>query len=142
MNTQFFKFRKAYLLGIIPLLSLCIETSARARPRWGTQSMGYDSTVSSRNGKGGADQKPSRNTRSVHENQKPDPDPKAHSSMLSANKGQTFKVALKTLDDSVTDLHSAADDGSQAQAEAALKTVESAFDQLKAQDPETAFKGM
>jgi hypothetical protein len=67
---------------------------------------------------------------------------KAHSSMLSADKGQTFKAALKELDDSVTDLHSAADEGNQTQAEAALKNVESAIDQLKAQDPETAFKGM
>jgi hypothetical protein len=49
---------------------------------------------------------------------------------------------LKQLDNSVTDLHSAADEGSQAKADEALKSVESAFDQLKAEDPESAFKGM
>jgi hypothetical protein len=42
----------------------------------------------------------------------------------------------------VTDLHSAADEGNQGKSETALKTVESALDQLKAQDPEAAFKTM
>jgi hypothetical protein len=67
---------------------------------------------------------------------------KGHSSMLSGDKGQKVSAALKQLDTSVTDLHSASDEGNQAKAEAALKSVESAFDQLKAEDPETAFKGM
>jgi hypothetical protein len=144
MNTQFFKFRKAYLLGLIPLLSLCIETppahaqgQGGALKAWVTIQQSVqemERAVQTKNLHGIHD--PSMKIRS------PIRALKAHSSMLSANKGQTFKVALKTLDDSVTDLHSAADDGSQAQAEAALKTVESAFDQLKAQDPETAFKGM
>jgi hypothetical protein len=49
---------------------------------------------------------------------------------------------LKQLDSSVTDLHSAADEGDQAKAEEALKGVESAFNELKAEDPESAFKGM
>ena len=49
---------------------------------------------------------------------------------------------VKQLDSSVTDLHSAADEGNQAKAEEALKSVESAFDQLKAEDPDSAFKGM
>ena len=62
------------------------------------------------------------------------------SSMLSGDKGQKMGAALKQLDSSVTDLHSAADDGNQADSEKALKTVESALDQLKAQDPEGAFK--
>jgi hypothetical protein len=67
---------------------------------------------------------------------------KGHSGMLSGDKGQKISAALKQLDSSVTDLHSASDEGSQAKSEEALKGVESALDQLKAQDPETAFKGM
>jgi hypothetical protein len=67
---------------------------------------------------------------------------KQHSSMLSGDKGQKISSALKQLDTSVTDLHSASDEGNQADAETALKGVESALDQLKAQDPETAFKNM
>jgi translation elongation factor EF-1beta len=67
---------------------------------------------------------------------------KQHSSMLSGDKGQKIAAALKQLDTSVTDLHSASDEGSQADAETALKAVESALDQLKAQAPETAFKSM
>jgi hypothetical protein len=65
---------------------------------------------------------------------------KQHSSMLSGDKGQKMGAALKQLDSWVTDLHSAADEGNQADSEKALKTVESALDQLKAQDPEGAFK--
>jgi hypothetical protein len=34
------------------------------------------------------------------------------------------------------------DEGSQGKSETALKTVETALDQLKAQDPEGAFKNM
>ena len=67
---------------------------------------------------------------------------KHHSSMLSGDKGQKISSALKQLDTSVTDLHSASDEGNQADAETALKGVESALDQLKAQDPETAFMNM
>ena len=67
---------------------------------------------------------------------------KKHSNILSGDKGQKIGAALKQLDTSVTDLHSASDEGNQADAETALKGVESALDQLKAQDPETAFKNM
>jgi hypothetical protein len=67
---------------------------------------------------------------------------KQHSSTLSGDKGQKMGAALKQLDSSVTDLHSAADEGNQADSEKALKTVESALDQLKAQDPEGSFKNM
>jgi hypothetical protein len=67
---------------------------------------------------------------------------KQHSSMLSGDKGQKIGAALKQLDTSVTDLHSASDEGSQADAETAVKAVESALDQLKAQDPEATFKTM
>ena len=65
-----------------------------------------------------------------------------HSTMMSGEKGQKFSAALKQLDSSTTDLHSAADEGDQAKAEAALKSVESAFDRLKAEDPDSAFQGM
>src|SRR5260370_38456914 len=67
---------------------------------------------------------------------------KQHSSMLSADKRQKIGAALKQLDTSVTDLHSASDEGNQADAVTALKAVESALDLLKAQDPETAFNNM
>lgn len=67
---------------------------------------------------------------------------KQRSGMLSGDKGQKIGAALKQLDSSVTDLHSAADNGNQAEAETALKTVQTALDQLKAQDPEAAFKNM
>jgi len=67
---------------------------------------------------------------------------KQHSSMLSEDKGQKISLALKQLDTSVTDLHSASDEGNQADAATALKGVESALDQLKAQDPAAAFKNM
>jgi FtsP/CotA-like multicopper oxidase with cupredoxin domain len=65
-----------------------------------------------------------------------------HGHALSGDKGQKMGAALKQLDSSVTDLHSAADEGNQADSEKALKTVESALDQLKTQDPEGAFKNM
>src|SRR6266436_8774564 len=67
---------------------------------------------------------------------------KQHSSMLSGVKGQKLTAALKQLDSSITDLHSASDEGNQEEAEKALKEVETALDQLKAQDPDTAFKNM
>jgi hypothetical protein len=67
---------------------------------------------------------------------------KQHSSMLSGDKGQKMAAALKQLDNSITDLHSASDEGNQQEAQKALKEVETAFDQLKAQDPEAAFKSM
>ena len=46
---------------------------------------------------------------------------KQHSGMLSGDKGQKIGAALKQLDTSVTDLHSASDEGNQADAETALK---------------------
>ena len=67
---------------------------------------------------------------------------KQHSSMLSGDKGQKLVAALKQLDSSITDLHSASDEGNQQQAQKALKEVETAFDQLKAQDPDAAFRNM
>jgi hypothetical protein len=67
---------------------------------------------------------------------------KQHSSRLSADKGQNLTAALKQLDSSITDLHSASDEGNQEEAQKALKEVETALDQLKAQDPEAAFKNV
>jgi DNA repair exonuclease SbcCD ATPase subunit len=67
---------------------------------------------------------------------------KQHSSMLNADKGAKIAAALKQLDTSITSLHSASDEGNQAEAEKALKEVDTAFDQLKAQDPGAAFKAM
>jgi len=67
---------------------------------------------------------------------------KQQSSTLSGDKGQKLTAGLKQLDSSVTDLHSAADAGNQKEAEKALKEVETALEQLKAQDPEVAFKNM
>jgi hypothetical protein len=51
-------------------------------------------------------------------------------------------AALKQLDSSITDLHSASDEGNQQEAEKALTEVKTALEQLKAQDPDTAFKNM
>ena len=67
---------------------------------------------------------------------------KQDSSRLSGDKGQKMAAALKQLDTSITDLHSAADAGNQQEAQTALKEVEAALDQLKAEDPEAAFKNM
>ncbi len=67
---------------------------------------------------------------------------KQDSGKLSGDKGQNLTAALKQLDSSITDLHSASDEGNQEEAQKALKEVETALDQLKAQDPEAAFKNM
>jgi hypothetical protein len=67
---------------------------------------------------------------------------KQHSSMLSGDKGPKMTAALKQLDSAITDLHSAADEENQKEAQSALKEVDAALDQLKAQDPDTAFKSM
>jgi hypothetical protein len=67
---------------------------------------------------------------------------KGHSTMLSGDQAQKMTAALKQLDTSITDLHSASDAGNQKEAESALKQVETAFNQLKSLDPDTAFKGM
>lgn len=65
---------------------------------------------------------------------------KQQSGTLSADTGQKMIASLKQLDDAITDLHSASDAGNQKDAESALKEVETAFDQLKSLDPDTAFK--
>lgn len=65
---------------------------------------------------------------------------KQQSGKLGADLSKNMAAALKQLDNAVTDLHSAADAGDQKEADAALKTVETAFEQLKSLDPDTAFK--
>jgi gas vesicle protein len=67
---------------------------------------------------------------------------KQHCSMLSVDISKEMTAALKQLDNSITDLHSAADEGNQQEAESSLKEVEAAFDQLKSLDPDTAFKSV
>jgi hypothetical protein len=67
---------------------------------------------------------------------------KQRSGTLNPDTNQKMKAALKQLDDAITDLHSAADAGNQKEAESALKGVRAAFDQLKALDPDTAFKNI
>jgi hypothetical protein len=67
---------------------------------------------------------------------------KQDSSKLRGDKGQKLTAALKQLDSSITDLHSASDEGNQEEAQKALKEVETALDQLKAHDPEAAFKNL
>ncbi len=62
--------------------------------------------------------------------------------MLGADASKNMVAALKQLDSAVTDLHSAADAGDQKEAESALKAVQTAFDELKALDPDTAFKNL
>jgi hypothetical protein len=104
--------------------------------------MDDDTTVGKRHGNGCSVQESSRDTRVEHEIRGPIKTLKQHSSMLSGAKGQKISSTLKQLDASVTDLHSASDEGNQADAETALKSIESALDQLRAQDPETAFKNM
>ena len=67
---------------------------------------------------------------------------KQHSSVLSGDKGQKLAAALKQLDGSITDLHSASDEGNQQEAQKALKEVETALDQLKSLDPDAAFRNI
>ena len=67
---------------------------------------------------------------------------KKRSTMLTGDTSQKMIAALKELDSSITDLHSAADEGNQKEAESALREVETAFDQLKALDPDAVFRGI
>ena len=143
MITHFLKLRTNYLLGLVTALSLGIGAPALWAQQdkdpmkaWATiQQMVKDMETAVQ----------SKNLHGIHEpSMKIRPairTLKGHSSMLGGDKGQKIGAALKKLDTSVTDLHSASDEGSQ-DAETALKAVESALDQLKAQDPEAAFKSM
>ena len=67
------------------------------------------------------------------------PDTEAHA----REKVRALEMAiaeLPPLDNSITDLHSAADEGNQKETESSLKEVEAAFGQLKSLDPDNAFK--
>jgi hypothetical protein len=144
MTTHFLKLRTSYLLGLVTALSLGISAPALWAQQdkdpieaWATiQQMVKDMETAVQ----------SKNLHGIHEpSMKIRPairTLKAHSSTLGGDKGQKIGAALKQLDTAVTDLHSASDEGNQADAETALKTVESALDQHKAQDPEAAFKSM
>jgi hypothetical protein len=144
MKEQLVKFKTNFVLGVLAAFGLGISTPAvwaqekgAALKAWATiqQSVkDMETAVHSKNLSG--IHEPSMTIRS------PIRTLKGHSSMLSGEKGQKVRAALKQLDSSVTDLHSASDEGNQANAEEALKSVESAFDQLKAEDPDSAFKGM
>jgi hypothetical protein len=144
MNEQFLKFRTNHLLGLVTALALGISGPALLAQQdkdplkaWATiQQMVKDMETAVQ----------SKNLHGIHEPsmkiRAPIKTLKQHSSMLSGDKGQKIGTALKQLDTLVTDLHSASDEGNQADAETALKGVVSALDQLKAQDPEDAFKKM
>ena len=144
MNEQFLKFRTNCLLGLITAFSLGISAPALWAQQdkdplkaWATiQQTVKDMETAVQ----------SKNLHGIHEpSMKIRPAIRAlkgHSSMLSEDKTQKIGSALQQLDSAVTDLHSAADEGSQAKSETALKSVEGAFDQLKAEDPGAAFKNM
>jgi hypothetical protein len=144
MNKEFWKFRTKYLSALIAVFSLSIGAPALWAQQdkdplkaWATiQQTVKDMETAVQ----------SKNLHGIHEpSMKIRPAIRAlkqHSSMLSGDKGQKIGAALKQLDISVTDLHSASDEGNQADAETALKAVESALEQLKAQDPEATFKSM
>jgi hypothetical protein len=144
MKTQFLKFTTTYLLGLITALSFGISAptlwaqqdkdplKAWAMIQQTVKDMG--TAVQSKNLHGIHD--PSMKIRPAIRTLK------GHSSKLSGDKAKKISSALQQLDSAVTDLHSAADEGSQAKSETALKSVEGAFDQLKAEDPEAAFKNM
>ena len=144
MITHFLKLRTNYLLGLVTALSLGISAPAlRAQQdkdpikAWATiQQMVKDMETAVQ----------SKNLHGIHEpSMKIRPairTLKGHSSMLSEDKAKKIGSALHQLDSAVTDLHSAADEGSQVNSETALKSVEGAFDQLKAEDPGSAFKNM
>jgi hypothetical protein len=161
MNEQFLRFRTNHILGLIAAFSFGISSP----PLWARENPGHamdqngsmhpmdmsDDPIQAWttiqqlvNEMGTAVQ--SKNLHGIHEPTMKIRGPiktlKAHSSMLSGDKGQKISSALKQLDSTVTDLHSAADEGSQTKSEEALKSVESALDQLKAQDPAAAFKNM
>jgi hypothetical protein len=144
MNTQLLKFRTNFVLGLFAAFGLGISSPAMWAQEKGSALKAWAAIQQSVKDMETAIQ--SKNLHGIHEPSMKIRAPirtlKGHSSMLSGDKSQKFSAALKQLDSSVTDLHSAADEGDQAKAEEALKGLETAFDQLKAEDPESAFKGM
>ena len=64
-----------------------------------------------------------------------------HSSMVNEEKAQKLLRALHQLRHCVIKLHRAALDKNQAEAEAELKNVDNAFQDVQTQDPESTLKG-
>src|SRR6478672_393414 len=136
MKKEFLKFRRTYLPGLIAVFCLSIGAPVLLAQQekdplkaWATiQQTVKDMETAVQ----------SKNLHGIHEpSMKVRPAIRAlkgHSSMLSADKAKKIGSALHQLDSAVTDLHSAADEGSQAKSETALKSVESAFDRLKTED--------
>src|SRR5258708_18028055 len=144
MNTQILKFRTNFVLGLLAAFGMGICSPAVWAQEKGSALKAWATIQQTIKDMETAVQ--SKNLHAIH-----DPSMKirpairtlkGHSSMLSGDKGQKVGAALKQLDSSGTDLQSAADEGNQAKAEEALKGLENAFNQLKAEDPESAFKGM
>jgi hypothetical protein len=144
MNMQFLKFRTNFIFGLVTALSLGAGVPAARAQAQGSALKAWDTIQQSVKEMETAVQ--SKNLHAIHDPSMKIRGPirtlKAHSSMLGDEKGQKLAAELKQLDNSVTDLHSASDAGDQAKAETALKSVEGAFDQLKAENPDSAFKGM
>jgi hypothetical protein len=144
MKEQLLKFRTNFVLGLLAAFGLGISSPAAWAQEEGGALKAWAAIQQSVKDMETAVQ--SKNLHAIHEPSMKIRSPirtlKGHSSMLSGEKAQKVGTALKQLDSSVTDLHSAADEGNQAKAEEALKSLENAFNQLKAEDPESAFKGM
>jgi hypothetical protein len=159
MKKQLFEFRLNFLLGPIAVLSLIFGTpTLRAEKRPG-DAAGRLGSIQSMDKSDDAGQAwasiqqlvkdmetavQSKNLHGIHEPSMKIRAPirtlKKRAAMLSGEQGQKINVTLKQLDSSVTDLHSASDEGNQAAAEEALKSVQGALEQLKVEDPEAAFK--
>src|SRR5262249_25058536 len=133
MNEQFLKFRTKYLLGLITAFSLGIGAPAlwahEHHGHAGSQEGSMQSTDESDDPiqawttiqqlvKDMETAVQSKKLHGIHEPtmkiRTPIKTLKQHSSMLSGDKGQKISSALKQLDTSVTDLHSASDEGNQA----------------------------
>src|SRR5258708_30711573 len=119
MNTQFLKFRTNFVLGLFAALGLGITSPAVWAQEKGSALKAWAAIQQSVKDMETAVQ--SKNLSAIHEPTMKIRSPirtlKGHSSMLSREKAQKVGTALKQLDSSVTDLHSAADEGNQAKAE-------------------------
>lgn len=148
MNEQFLKFRADFVSRLLTVFILLLGTQAMwaqqekaaadsPQAAWSSIQQlvdNLDAAVKSKNLHG--IHEPSMKIRA------PIRTLKNRSTMLTGDTSQKMIAALKELDSSITDLHSAADEGNQKEAESALREVETAFDQLKGLDPDTVFRGM
>ena len=148
MNEQFSKFRMNFVLRLLTVFALLLSIQAiwaqqekagadSPQAAWSSIQQlvdNLDAAVKSKNLHG--IHEPSMKIRA------PIRTLKQHSTMLSGEAGQKMTAALKQLDTAITDLHSAADEGNQKEAESAVKEVDAALGQLKSQDPDAAFKAM